>query len=121
MITYSSIALKDDKAFINIAKQVLRGGFDLAISDASEAFQSAYSSEPNKLKRVNAARRAANLVILEALKEFGVTNWRELIKDKNARPQRKVQNVTDSGVKPRAKKWEGLSIIEMAEKSKGKK
>ena len=123
MITYSSIALKDDKIFMSIARKVLRSDFDMVVDDASSAFQSAYHSESNSLHKANAARRAANLVILGALKEYGVTNWRELT-DNNKQPPSKrvpVKPVTNSGVKLKGKKWDGASILEMAEANKLKR
>ena len=116
MITYNSVALKDDKLFVNVARKVLGSMFDGCIAEAREAFQSAYNNESNELHRVNAARRAANLVILKSMMDYGVTNWREFV-NSDKKPKRKVIDTHDSGVKPRAKKWNGPSILDMASES----
>lgn len=118
MISYSSIANKDDKAFLSVAKRVLRQDYDLAISDAREAFQVAYREESNKLHKVNAARRAANLVILDCLKQYGVTNWRKIDEKEEVKKAYKPDGPVALPVSNRKKKWEGPSIIQMAEQNK---
>lgn len=119
MITYGQIALKDDKIFLGVARKVLRAEFDLVVDDARQAMQKAYSEESCNLKRINSARRAANLVILAALGEYGITNWREL-GDKQP-VKRTVKPVTDSGVTVKASKYTGKSILEMADERSNKK
>lgn len=125
MITYKEISLKDDEDFIKVARNVLRNEFSDVIDDARDAMISTYNSEPNDLHKNNAARKAANLVILSALKEFGVTNWRELIKVRTVDLQRvKSQVNTDpsnpTGVNVKGR-YTGKSILEMADERKGKK
>lgn len=124
MITYKEIALKDDEDFIRVARKVLRDEFAITIDDAKEAMIKEYNSEPNDLHKNNAARKAANLVILSALKDFGVTNWRELIKVRTVdlhRIKSKVyidtNNPTGVNVKGR---YTGKSILEMADEKKRK-
>jgi hypothetical protein len=119
MITYNSVALKDDQLFIGVAKRALRGEFELVVHDARGAFQQAYSNEPNPLRKVNAARRAANLVILAALKGYGITNWREIV-NKEPPARRKVVQTSDSGVSPRPKRWEGKTINQMIDENLAK-
>lgn len=118
MITYSSIALKDDKEFIKAAKKILRGEFDLVINDARKAMERAHSECTNDLHKINSARRAANLVILDAIKQFGVTNWRELDQDK---PIRQVNYEAKPPTPERKKKWEGKSILDMADENLAKR
>lgn len=79
MASYSEIATKEDKAMFKAAKVILRGGFDDVVKEAKQAFESAYSSCNSDLKRNNAARRAANQVILAAMRKKGVSNWKEFI------------------------------------------
>ncbi len=126
MITYKSICNKDDKAFLKVARKVLRSDFDLAVDDARKAFQVACASESNPLHRVNAARKAANLEILKHLTEYGVTNWRELLDEKNQKAHSKVRQTpgvntaspgkTASGVK-KTGSWKGKSILDMSERA----
>nr|WP_233275495.1 hypothetical protein [Vibrio cholerae] len=47
----------------------------------------AASLEP-ELKKVNAARRAMNQTFLSALKEAGIENWRELVKQQKERDRK---------------------------------
>lgn len=47
----------------------------------------AASLEP-ELKKVNAARRAINQTFLSALKEAGIENWRELVKQRKERDRK---------------------------------
>lgn len=80
-ITYKSVADASDRKFHCVAKRVLRDEYNYYAELARKAFHEAYrSAQPNK--KVNDARRAANLVILAAMREYGITNWR----DENQKP-----------------------------------
>jgi len=69
MISYRSIANRDDKKFHQRCRKELGAYlYKQIVSSASLAFQEAYKNEPNEIKKENAARRAANLVYYHALK-----------------------------------------------------
>lgn len=104
---------KDDKLFLAHAKKHLRGDYHFVMQEAKEAYQSH--------SRPSLAKRAANLVILAALKEIGQEHWRPSKGDEEEKRKAKkvpVTPVSDSGVKPRSKKWDGDSILDMADKIK---
>ena len=68
MITYNSIADRDDKAFISKARRALgRSKFDSLIPEVRAAFKLAYDNEPNKNKKPSVAKRAANMVYTSAI------------------------------------------------------
>ncbi|EGQ8014105.1 hypothetical protein HFM15_002391 [Vibrio cholerae] len=76
----TEILNKDDWAMINICMDVLTPTkFKQVKAQAMEKAALAASFEP-ELKKVNAARRAMNQTFLSALKEAGIENWRELVK-----------------------------------------
>ncbi len=77
MITYNKIASREDKKFMRVARKVLKGDFVVAVDEASEAFQKAYAVGTVS-RRVNDARRAANLIVLRWMREFGISNWKDL-------------------------------------------
>lgn len=117
-ITYSSIALKDDKEFISAAKKALGSEFDLVVDDARKAMERAFHECDNPLHKNNAARKAANLVILDAMKQFGVTSWREL---KRERSVKQVNYQAKPPTPERKKKWEGKSIDQMIDENLAKR
>lgn len=76
----SDVINKDDRALFDVCLKVLgKSEFKrvkaLALNAAAESARDA----PD-IKKVNIARRAINNVLISALKEKGVTNWRKLIK-----------------------------------------
>ena len=77
MITYHEIASRDDKKFHRIARKVLGNDYGAAVDEANEAFIKAYKAGTEN-KRVNDARRAANLVVLRWLRDYGVTSWQSI-------------------------------------------
>lgn len=109
--TYASLLTKDDKMFLAHAKKVLNFDYQMVMQDAQEA----YETHP----RASIAKREANLVILAALKEIGQENWRHPTDEK---PVDRIQPRTAAlPQRNGGKKWEGKSILEMAdEKLKNK-
>lgn len=78
----TEILNKDDWAMINCSMDVLSPTkFKHVKAQAMEKAALAASLEP-ELKKVNAARRAINQTFLSALKEAGIENWRELVKQR---------------------------------------
>ena len=77
MISYHQIASKDDKKFHRIARKVLGNDYGAATDEANEAFIKAYKAGTEN-KRVNDARRAANLIVLRWLRDYGVINWQSI-------------------------------------------
>lgn len=108
MITYNSMATKDDKLFLAHAKRVLRGDFNFVMDDARKAFQSH--------KQQSKAKQAANLVILAALKEIGEEHWR---KPKEQVERRPIDYDAKPPTRQGGKKWEGKSILQMMDERKG--
>ncbi|QGZ13260.1 hypothetical protein PP410_gp43 [Vibrio phage NF] len=78
--------------------------------------------EYQKYSRPSIAKRAANLVILSALKEIGEQKWRPDKEEKEEeKPERKIKvEPQPLPNKPKERKWTGKSILEMADERKGK-
>ena len=68
VISYNQIASKDDKKFHRIARKVLGNDYGAAVDEANDAFEKAYKAGTEN-KRVNDARRAANLIVLRWLRD----------------------------------------------------
>ena len=100
MISYSRIASKDDKKFRRIARKVLGNDYGAAVDEANEAFVKAYRCGTEN-KRVNDARRAANLVVLRWLRDYGVTNWQSI--DEPQIRRRPVKNTSGGFVSDKVK------------------
>lgn len=103
---------KDDKAFIAHAKKALGFDFNRVMDEAREEYQ--------KHSRPSIAKRAANLVILSALKEIGEQKWRpdkEQKEDDKAERKIKVEPQPLPN-KPKERKWMGPSILDMADQKK---
>ncbi|ENM3784675.1 hypothetical protein V9N53_001966 [Vibrio cholerae] len=84
----TEILNKADWAMINICMDVLTPPkFKQVKAQAMEKAALAASLEP-ELKKVNAARRAINQTFLSALKEAGIENWRELVKQQKERDRK---------------------------------
>lgn len=103
MTTYRENLTKDDDLFLKHARRVLRGEFDLVMQDAAEAFK--------KHSRPSEAKRAANLLILSALKDIGEEHWRKPKEEKADRIEVKPAALPQ---KKRNLKWKGPTILEMA-------
>ncbi|EOX4278463.1 hypothetical protein ACPF34_001490 [Vibrio cholerae] len=84
----TEILNKDDWAMINCCIDALTPTkFKQVKTQAMEKAALAASREP-ELKKVNAARRAINQTFLSALKEVGIENWRELVKQQKERDRK---------------------------------
>ncbi|EKZ9178165.1 hypothetical protein RFA54_001620 [Vibrio vulnificus] len=71
---------RDDQDLFRVCERVLgKASFIPVKKKALQAAADAARNEPD-MKKVNAARRAINTVLIAELKEKGVTNWRELIR-----------------------------------------
>ncbi len=114
MILYKSIMTKDDTAFINHAKKHLGGAYESVWHETMNEYR--------KHSRPSIAKRAANLVILSALKEVGEQKWRPDKEEKEEeKPERKIKvEPQPLPNKPKERKWTGKSIIEMAEEKLNK-
>lgn len=87
---------KDQKLFVTACKKILRHEYAMYRQDAMEARQQAMNDEPCELKKENKGKQAGNLVLLEAIREFGITNWRAYMEG-NQQPIKP----SGSGIKPR--------------------
>lgn len=70
-ITYNSIASRQDKLFHKRCRQQL--GIKLymqLVPNAEKAFKKGYREEKNINKRINVARRMANMVFTQALMDY---------------------------------------------------
>lgn len=74
MKTYRNSMDKEDRAFIQAARVVLGQDFKRVMGEAAKAF--------NQSNPFAAAKRNANKVILNAMKDKGVTNWRQVVENK---------------------------------------
>jgi len=77
MITYREIASKEDRNFHRVARKVIGSEYTVAIDEANDAFTKGYQSGTLNT-RDNDARRAANLVILKWLRDYGISNWKDI-------------------------------------------
>ena len=77
MIFYKQIANRDDLKFNRVARKVLGAEYGNCCYEAEAAFIEGYQSG-TVTTRENCARRAANLVILRWLRDFGISNWQDL-------------------------------------------
>lgn len=67
-VKYNDIASKQDKQFLSNARRALgRNKFDSLIPSVRIAFREAYQNESNENKKINVARRAANLIYTKAM------------------------------------------------------
>lgn len=109
--TYASLLTKDDKLFLKHAKKALAFDYDNVMSNAQQAYESH--------SRASVAKREANLVILSALKEIGEEYWRPS-EDKEKPERIQVKPATLPQRSPK-KKWEGKSILDMADEKRANK
>ncbi|WPH64004.1 hypothetical protein vBVpP1_01 [Vibrio phage vB_VpP_1] len=109
VMTYDRVATKDDTAFMNACRHLMPMDYEVARAEADEAFKLAGTKTEKKMKKINAARRAANLVMLKWLKENGITDWRHRDDEQPARDTERTRGVErartmpkpDVGYKPR--------------------
>ena len=70
MVTYKSIATKEDQLFLSNCRRILgHHKFNSLVPSVRHAFQTAYRNEPNENKKVNVARRAANMIYTKAVSD----------------------------------------------------
>ena len=68
MIKYNDIATIQDKRFLSNARRTLgKHKFESLIPKVKLAFREAYNNEINENKKVNVARRAANMIYTKAM------------------------------------------------------
>ena len=109
VMTYNRVATKDDQAFMNACRRLMPGDYEAARAEADEAFKLAGTNTEKRAKKINAARRAANLVMLDWLRANGITNWRDSEDEQPARNPERTRGVErartmpkpDVGYKPR--------------------
>ena len=114
MKTYQQLKTKDDDLFLAHAKRVLGSDYSYVMDCARQAFQS--------IRRPSEAKRAANMVILDALKDVGEEHWRKP-KEGNEPPAKRIE-ITPQAVPPRKegdKKWTGESILERADRERAER
>ena len=88
---YRDITTRDDALYHKAAKAILGSDYAMVAGDASDAFQRAIRCESCAIKRANVGRRAANLVVLRAIQERGVTNWRQFLEQQKQNPAERYQ------------------------------
>ena len=65
---YNDIATKEDRTFLSKAQRILgKHKFESLIPKVRIAFREAYDNEKNENKKVNVARRAANMIYTKAI------------------------------------------------------
>ncbi|AUR95308.1 hypothetical protein NVP1205O_33 [Vibrio phage 1.205.O._10N.222.51.A7] len=74
----NDILNKDDRALFGVCSRVYGADFAAIKKEALQAAADAARSAP-EVKKVNLARRAINIVLIEALKRRGVNSWRECL------------------------------------------
>lgn len=111
MISYKDSQTKDDKLFLAHARRVLGNDWGYVMSLAADAY--------NSQIRPSVAKREANLVILNSLKEIGEEHWRKP-KEEREEPVKRIE-IKPQALPPRkegAKKWTGESILERADRER---
>jgi len=98
---------KDDKQFLEHARKSLGMDYDYVIDEARKVYQSH--------QRPSIAKREANLVVLNALKEIGEEHWRPDKEKKDDAPRIEVKPSALPPSKQGERKWKGKSILEMAD------
>lgn len=73
--------------------------------------------EYRKHDRESHAKRAANIIILTALKEIGQEHWRQG-KEEKEKPKINPQQEATLPKRESKKKWDGPSILDMADAKK---
>lgn len=106
---YKEQITKDDKIFLNHAKINLGNDWAFVWAEAMDEYK--------KHDRESHAKRAANFVILTALKEIGKEHWRQ---PKEEKEKLQINPYQESTLPKREakKKWNGPSILDMADAKK---
>lgn len=75
---------KDQSLFKKACEKILgRDWFQAVSIEAREAYKAAVSSCECEIKKMNIGIRAGNLVLLQAIQEAGVSNWRQFMDEQN--------------------------------------
>ena len=118
-ISYDSIATKDDRLFKRVCfAYIPKWRRPELVLECREKFAEAYHREPCDIKKPNAARRAANYLMLKEAVEYGMTNWREW------QTRRQPESPVISGyasspyMKPKQHNYTGPSILELADQQR---
>lgn len=108
---------KDQLLFKRACEKILgKDWFQAASMEAREAYKKAVSLGDCDVKKANLGIRAGNLVLLEAIREAGITNWRGFMsEDKVQRFDRKQYQPPPQPVKPQTKppKRDGSALDKM--------
>ena len=108
---------KDQSLFKKACEKILgRDWFQAVSAEARDAYKKATSLSDCDVKKANMGIRAGNLVLLEAIREAGVTNWRQFMDEQNVNGfDRKQYQTTPQPVKPQTKtpKRDGSALDKM--------
>jgi len=119
MITYDEVATNEDRRFKRACfAHIPKWLREEVVEQCKEAFQAAYANETCQIKRDNAAKRAANFIMLKVATEYGMTNWREWHQQKQRELPVKIGHANSPYLKPRTSNYQGPSILEMAEQQR---
>lgn len=106
---YKEQITKDDKIFLNHAEINLGNDWAFVWAEAMDEYK--------KHNRESHAKMAANIVILSALKEIGEEHWRNP-REAKEKPQINPHQEATLPKKESKKKWNGPSILDMADAKK---
>ena len=108
---------KDQSLFKKACEKILgRDWFQSVSAEAREAYKVAVTSCECETKKMNIGIRAGNLVLLQAIQEAGVSNWRQFMDEQgNNSFDRKQYQPPPQPVKPQTKppKRDGSALDKM--------
>ena len=108
---------KDQALFKRACEKILgRDWFQSVSIEAREAYKTAVASCECEIKKMNAGIRAGNLVLLQAIQEAGVSNWRKFMDEQKENGfDRKQYQPPSQPVKPQTKtpKRDGSALDRM--------
>lgn len=81
---------KDQELFKKACRQILGHQFDEYYQHAKATYKRV-KAQSDDFKQDNKALKAANLVLLDAIKSAGVPNWRQYMKDNEKPPAAQYQ------------------------------
>lgn len=81
---------KDQDLFLDACSKILGGRYGEYFQYACEVYETVWAQH-GEISRENEATRAANLVLLDAIKSAGVPNWRQYMKDNEKPPAAQYQ------------------------------
>ena len=108
---------KDQALFKRACEKILgRDWFQSVSIEAREAYKTAVASCECETKKMNIGIRAGNLVLLQAIQEVGVSNWRKFMEDQKENGfDRQQYQPSSQPVKPQTKppKRDGSALDRM--------